>query len=177
MLSEIRPLQTFSLCSSKGYRKAANLSSFLLLLQSILNCLHFKWPSCRFKIKYRTFVLIIPGHAGGQGYETHPPLDSRSHCSNVPTLCSRTPPPTPSPQNSRGPCPAMALIFKPLSRYIAIIYPLRANSEFARRGHFMLAAAWVASALCSLPQAFMWDTRQEHRGFSDCSKILGFFCI
>ena len=35
-----------------------------------------------------------------------PPPASRYHCSNVRTLCSRPPPP-PSPQNSRGPCPAM----------------------------------------------------------------------
>lgn len=37
-------------------------------------------------------------------------------------------------------------------RYIAIIYPLRANSAFLRRGHFMLLAAWALSALCSIPQ-------------------------
>lgn len=54
---------------------------------------------------------------------------------------------------------SMVLIVVSLDRYIAIIYPLRANSEFAKRGHIMLMAAWAISALCSLPQAFMWNTQ------------------
>ncbi|TRY67473.1 hypothetical protein TCAL_05353 [Tigriopus californicus] len=53
---------------------------------------------------------------------------------------------------------SMVLIVVSLDRYIAIIYPLRANSEFAKRGHIMLMAAWAISALCSLPQAFIWNT-------------------
>ena len=32
---------------------------------------------------------VIPGHAGGQGYDPPPLLASGSHCSNVRTLCSR----------------------------------------------------------------------------------------
>lgn len=47
---------------------------------------------------------------------------------------------------------SMVLIVVSLDRYIAVIYPLRANSEFARRGHYMLVAAWIVSALCSVPQ-------------------------
>ena len=52
---------------------------------------------------------------------------------------------------------SMVLIVVSLDRYIAIIYPLRANSEFARRGHFMLLAAWIISGLCSLPQVRTTD--------------------
>ena len=50
---------------------------------------------------------------------------------------------------------SMVLIVVSLDRYIAILYPLRANSKFARRGNFMLVVAWVVSALCSLPQVIL----------------------
>ena len=79
---------------------------------------------------------------------------------------------------------SMVLIVVSLDRYIAIIYPLRANSEFARRGHFMLLAAWAVSALCSLPQVrrliFGARTVSRFRGLCFCArgetngKIIGF---
>ncbi len=59
-----------------------------------------------------TFIIIVPlvqevrAYLGTQGVRVmNPPsLASGSHCRNIRTLCSRPPP---SPQNSRGPCPAM----------------------------------------------------------------------
>ncbi len=50
-------------------------------------------------------IIIIPGHAGGQGYEPPPPA-SRSHCSNVQTLCSRHPPIPPQPSKFEGSVPS-----------------------------------------------------------------------
>ena len=50
------------------------------------------------------------GTQGVRVMNPHPHLASGSHCSYVWSVCIRTSPhPTPIPQNSRGPCPAMVM--------------------------------------------------------------------
>ncbi len=58
------------------------------------------------KPKYIIIGTTSHSYLGSQGVRVMmpPPPASGSHCSNIRTLCSSPPP---SPQNSRGPCPAM----------------------------------------------------------------------
>ncbi len=50
------------------------------------------------------YIPSIPGHAGGQRYDPQPP----DPIVVTYELYEVEPPPPPSPQNSRGPCPAMS---------------------------------------------------------------------
>ncbi len=52
------------------------------------------------------YLLAIPGHAGGQGYEHQPPPPASGSHFVTYVLYVVDPP---SPQNLRGPCPAMLL--------------------------------------------------------------------
>ena len=51
-----------------------------------------EWGNIFFSVGGGLRSATIPGHAGGQSYDTPHPPASGSHCSNVRTLCSRTPP-------------------------------------------------------------------------------------
>lgn len=53
-------------------------------------------------------------------------------------------------------------------RHYAIVYPLNAYSWRARRCTIMICTAWILSALCSLPQIFVFSQREILPGIEDC---------
>jgi 7 transmembrane receptor (rhodopsin family) len=57
-----------------------------------------------------------------------------------------------------------------IDRYQAICNPLNAYNWRARRCIAMIAYAWILSALCSLPQIFVFSQMemQEGSGVYDC---------
>ncbi|GAU88195.1 hypothetical protein RvY_00939-1 [Ramazzottius varieornatus] len=63
---------------------------------------------------------------------------------------------------------AWILVMMAFDRHYAIVYPLNAYSWRARRCTIMICTAWILSALCSLPQIFVFSQREILPGIEDC---------